>query len=270
MPFAHHRDTRIFWRMQGREGAPVILLLHGIGTDHSLFDLIVPHLIEDFRLLRMDHRGHGVSDATAGDYSLDLLARDVLAVMAAAGVPKAVLCGVSLGGMVGMELACSAPHYFDGMILACTSPDVREFFVERVQAVREAGSMAGIVEASMNALLSPVWRAAHPGYVDGARHALAHMSVNGYAGCGAAIRDMNVLERLGAVQLPVLVLAGEQDAPTPFNGHGDKIAAAIPGATSIMLPTGHWACVEAPELFAQQIRDFAARLASSGSIALEE
>lgn len=260
MPFAHHRDARIYWRMQGREGAPVILLLHGIGTDHSLFDPIVPLLIEDFRLLRIDHRGHGASDATPGDYSLDLMAGDVLAVMAAAGTPKALLCGVSLGGMVGMEFACSAPQHFNGMILACTSPDVREFFVERVKAVRQARSTAGIVDASMNALMSPGWRDAHPGYVDGARHALANMPVDGYAGCGAAIRDMNVLDRLGTVQLPVLVLAGEQDMPTPFAGHGDKIAAAIPGATTAMLPTGHWACVEEPELFARQIRDFAARL----------
>lgn len=261
MPFATHRAARIYWRLQGRDEAPVIVLLHGIGTDHGLFDQIVPLLIDDFRLLRIDIRGHGASDATAGDYDLPLLAGDVLAVMDAADVSRAVLCGVSLGGMIGMELACSAPDRFAGMILACTSPDVREFFTERVLTVRKEGTAAGIADGSSRVLMSEEWRKAHPGYVDAVRYALSSISVDGYTGCGAAIRDMDVIDRLPSVQLPVLVLAGEKDAPTPFAGHGERIVETIPGADVAILPTGHWACVEAPDLFAAHVREFARNLA---------
>ncbi|MFC4595795.1 alpha/beta fold hydrolase [Sphingobium tyrosinilyticum] len=257
MPFATHKGTRLYWRLQGLQGAPVIVLLHGIGADQTLFDAIVPFLIDEYRLLRVDFRGHGASDATAGDYSLDLLVGDVLAVMDAAGVDKATLCGVSLGGMVGMEAGLKAPDRFTGLILACTSPSLTDFWRGRVAAVREAGGMSGIAAAATGAVLSKDYAAAHPGFVDGARYALSHMSLDGYAGCGAAIRDMDVLDRLPGLDLPVLVLAGEQDLATPFTGHGDRIVAAIPGAQSLIMQTGHWACVEAPDQFAQAVREFA-------------
>jgi 3-oxoadipate enol-lactonase/4-carboxymuconolactone decarboxylase len=259
MPFATAAGARIYWRLQGRDEAPVIVFLHGIGTDQTLFDAVVPLLIDEFRLLRIDLRGHGASDASSGDYSLNLLAGDVLAAMDAAGVPKATVCGLSLGGMVAMELGLQAPDRIAGLVLACSSPDISDFWRLRVAAVRQAGGTAGIAAAATGAVLSKDYAAANVGFIDGARYALSSMSVDGYAGCGAAIRDMDVLDRLPKMKLPVLVLAGECDLATPFAGHGDRIVAAVPGAQTAIMPTGHWACVEQPVAFAQIVRDFARR-----------
>src|SRR5579863_7144608 len=121
MPFAISKGARIFWRMQGRHDQPVIVMLNGIGTESAIYDRVIPLLWHEFRLLRIETRGHGASDAPPGDYDLDTLAADVVAAMDAAQVARAIVCGVSLGGMVAMALALKAPDRVDGLVLACTS-----------------------------------------------------------------------------------------------------------------------------------------------------
>ncbi|MEG3174577.1 alpha/beta fold hydrolase, partial [Sphingomonas sp. ZB1N12] len=109
MPFAIRDDVRLYWKLDGARDLPVLILLNSIGTDMGLWDTSVPHLLPAFRLLRIDTRGHGASDTPDGDYSLAMLADDVVAVMDAAGVQTAAVAGVSLGGMIAMELALTHP-----------------------------------------------------------------------------------------------------------------------------------------------------------------
>ena len=91
------------------------------------------------------------------------------------------------------------------------------------------------------------------------RNDIVAMSSVGYAGCGAAIRDMQLLDRLGAVRSPTSVVAGTLDKATPYEGHGDKIVAAIPGARAVFLEASHLACVEDAAGFERALRDLAAR-----------
>jgi 3-oxoadipate enol-lactonase/4-carboxymuconolactone decarboxylase len=97
MAFASNGATRIYWRLDGEADKPALLLLSSIGTDMHLWDALVPALTPQVRVLRMDTRGHGASDAPGGDYDLETLAADALAVMDAAGVERAAVCGLSLG-----------------------------------------------------------------------------------------------------------------------------------------------------------------------------
>ncbi|MEG8024828.1 alpha/beta fold hydrolase [Sphingomonas aurantiaca] len=108
MPFAVREAVRLYWKLDGAPDLPVLVLLNSIGTDMALWDTSAPHLLPAFRLLRIDTRGHGASDAPAGDYTLAMLADDVVAVMDAAGVTQAAIAGVSLGGMIAMELGAAA------------------------------------------------------------------------------------------------------------------------------------------------------------------
>ena len=102
MAFTNNDGVRLYWKLDGAEDRPPLVLLNSIGTDIGLWDAALPHLLQAFRLLRIDTRGHGASDAPQGDYSLALLADDVVAVMADAGIGRAAVAGVSLGGMVAM------------------------------------------------------------------------------------------------------------------------------------------------------------------------
>ena len=108
MPFATIDNTRVFYRLEGNAGRPVIVLSHSIGCDLSLWAQQVPDLLQHFQVLRYDTRGHGASDAPKGDYSIERLGRDVLGLVDALGISKFAFCGLSLGGMIGQWLGANA------------------------------------------------------------------------------------------------------------------------------------------------------------------
>lgn len=257
MPFTTSGGARLYWRLEGAAERPVLLLLNPIGTDMGLWDRTAPQLMTRFRLLRMDARGHGASDAPAGDYSLAQLAADALAVMDAAGVGRASVCGLSLGGMIAMELALAAPERVERLVLACTSAamDVQAW-TGRTEAVRQGGT-AAIADAAMGRFFSTPFRERHPEVAGGVQRGLLGMSADGYAGCAAAIRDMALAGRIGAITAPVLVIHGRHDVSTPFAGHADAILRRLPQAQSIELDAAHLACLEAPGAFAAAVLGFA-------------
>jgi 3-oxoadipate enol-lactonase / 4-carboxymuconolactone decarboxylase len=245
--------VRLHWSVEGDAADPALVLLNSIGTDTTLWDAVVPRLLSHFRVIRTDARGHGRSDAPEGDYSLADLAEDVVAVMDAAGVRRAMVVGCSLGGMVAMELALRHPTRVDALGLVCTSAAMdRAAWSDRVAAVRRDG-MAAVADLAVSRFLSTSFAAGHPEIVDGLRAGLIGMSVAGYAGAAAAIRDMSLLDRLGALCAPCLVVAGKQDVSTPYEGHGAILERSLPMSTLVQLPCGHLAPVEAPNELARVI-----------------
>ncbi len=87
------------------------------------------------------------------------------------------------------------------------------------------------------------------------------MDAEGYAGCAAAIRDMDLEPWLGQIPQPTLVMVGQRDTSTPLLGHGDRLLDGIPGARVCELPAAHFACLEAPEAFAAGVCEFLERRA---------
>ncbi len=256
MPFAIHEDVRLYWKLDGAPDLPVLVLLNSIGTDMALWETSVPHLLPAFRLLRIDARGHGASDAPDGDYSLAMLADDVIAVMDAAGVQTAAVAGVSLGGMIAMELALAYPTRVTALALVCTSATMDAgAWRERIELVRAEGT-AAIADMAMGRFLSPRFVATHGGAAESVRQGLIAMADTGYAGCGAAIRDMALIHRLPAIAMPTLVVAGDRDASTPFAGHGERIVAAMPDAHVVHLDAAHLAPIETPAALAATLRAF--------------
>jgi 3-oxoadipate enol-lactonase/4-carboxymuconolactone decarboxylase len=256
MPFATRDGARLYWRLDGVEGAPALVLLNSIGTDMTAWDACVRHLVPAFRCLRMDARGHGASDAPGGDYDLAMLAGDAAAVMDAAGVERGFVAGVSLGGMVAMQLALDHPGRVDALALICTSATMdADAWRARIGAVR-AGGTAAIADLAMGRFLSPAFVRAHAATEQGIRRALLAQSPAGYAGAGAAIRDMALRDRLGGIGQPTLVVGGDRDVSTPFAEHGRHIAALIPGAEVAHLDAGHLAQVEQPAVLAALLRRF--------------
>ena len=256
MPFAIREDVRVYWKLDGAPDLPVLVLLNSIGTDMALWETSVPHLLPAFRLLRIDARGHGASDAPDGDYSLAMLADDVIAVMDAAGVQTAAVAGVSIGGMIAMELALAYPTRVTALALVCTSATMDAgAWRERIELVRAEGT-AAIADMAMGRFLSPRFVATHGGAAESVRQGLIAMADTGYAGCGAAIRDMALIHRLPAIAMPTLVVAGDRDASTPFAGHGERIVAAMPDAHVVHLDAAHLAPIETPAALAATLRAF--------------
>ena len=256
MPFAMLDGVRLYWRLDGDDAAPPLVLLNSIGTDMTLWDGCLRDLSRRFRVLRVDTRGHGASDVPQDDYDLPMLAADVVAVMEAAGIRQAAIAGVSLGGMIAMQLALDHADRVTALTLICTSATMDPVaWTDRIATVRRDGTNA-IADLAMSRFLSPGFTRAHPDRAASLRRSLIAMADEGYAGAGAAIRDMTLIDRLPSLTLPVLVVAGDRDTSTPFAGHGEKIAAAIPHAKVVHLDAAHLAPVETPAALAGSLISF--------------
>ena len=256
MPFVERGGHRIYWKLEGDAEKPPLLLLNSIGTDMSLWDRAAPYLLPRFRLLRMDTRGHGASDVGDADYQMLGLAHDAIAVMDAAAIDVAAVAGVSLGGMIAMELALAAPTRINALALICTTAAMdRQMWADRVEKVRSEGTGA-IADLAMDRFLSPEFARANAPLAQSIRHGLMSMADEGYAGAATAIRDMDLASRISRIAAPTLVVAGERDISTPFDGNGDRIVEAISGAQVVRLDCAHLAPLEAPAAVAAALQRF--------------
>lgn len=156
MPFAESKNCRIYYRLEGLPGRPLLVLAHALGTDHGMWDPQMPDLLTRFQVLRLDLRGHGASDAPAGDYTIAQLADDVLAAVDATDHDHFAFCGLSLGGMIGQWLGVHAGERVRQLVLANTSPRVADpsLFDTRLRTVLEQG-MRAIEESVMQRFFSP-------------------------------------------------------------------------------------------------------------------
>lgn len=253
MPFTQVPGASLYWKRDGRDDAPALVLLNSIGTDMDLWDDVVRHLRDRFALLRIDTRGHGASAAEAGDFSLARLADDVLAVADDGGLGTFALAGVSLGGMIGMELALRAPERVTKLAPICTSATMDSAaWQDRIVKVRGEG-MAAIADLAMGRFLSDE---AEPAIYETVRRQLLAMDAHGYAGCGAAIRDMDLADRISGIACPVLVVTGTRDTSTPHEGHGEHLVSRIPNAAHNALEAAHLAPLEAPQALAAALTSF--------------
>jgi 3-oxoadipate enol-lactonase/4-carboxymuconolactone decarboxylase len=255
MPFAVNNGVRLYWRSDGHADKPAVVFLNSLGTDFAMWAGVVVPVVEKFRVIRMDARGHGASDAPPGSYSIPLLAQDVLAVMNAAGVQKAHLCGLSVGGMIALELAATAPERVMKVVACNTSAQQPpEPWLQRAATVREKGLQA-IEDMVMHRYFSDSFLAANSPRIGTARTTLLSLSPGGYAACCEAIGRLDIWDRLASIKAPLLVINGAKDTATPPE-HGDRIAQAVSGARVKVLDAAHLSAVEAPKEFAEALLGF--------------
>ncbi len=257
MPFVQANGVRHFYRLDGRDDRPVVIFSHSLGVDHGQWDKQAADLLATYRVLRYDLRGHGASEATKGDYSIELLGRDVLAIADAVGLAQFAFCGLSLGGMIGQWLGANAGDRLTHLVLANTAaksanPDAME---ERRAKVLKSG-MSAVAEMVMNRFFMPESLAANPPEVASVRRTLLSTNPEGYAGCCAAVRDMDNTGFLPKIQARTLVIFGERDLSTPWKGNGDVLGASIPAVQVAGLPTAHLSNLEAPRSFSAALFDF--------------
>ena len=260
MPFIQTDGARLYWRCDGADGRPALLLGNSIGTDHCLWDPVMPALTRAFRVIRFDMRGHGASEAPAGEYSIEKLARDALAVADAAGAKRFHYAGISLGGVIGMWLGAHAPERLEKLVLSNTSPYFGpEGWTARIAAV-QAGGMAAVADMVMGRFFTPAFVAAADARYGTTRRTLLEVNPAGYIGCCAALRDMDQRASLASIKAPTLVIAGTVDQATP-PAQGQAIAQAVAGATYVDMPSAHIPTLETPAAFVDAVLGFLAAAA---------
>jgi 3-oxoadipate enol-lactonase/4-carboxymuconolactone decarboxylase len=256
MPLIIANDCSCYYRLEGRDAAPVLMLSHSLGADHAMWDAQAAALLPEFRILRYDLRGHGASQVIAGDYSIEQLGRDALALADALAIDRFAFCGVSLGGMIGQWLGIHAPGRLTHLVLANTSPRPDAKGMEARRRTVLSDGIAAVEDVVMGRFFSPALLLANPPAVASARRTLRATSAIGYAGCCAAIRDMDLTADLPAIAVPTLVVCGDADVSLPWKGHSELLAASIPGARVVHLPAAHLSNLDRPRSFNAALFEF--------------
>jgi 3-oxoadipate enol-lactonase/4-carboxymuconolactone decarboxylase len=255
MPFVLADGARLYWRADGRADRPALLLGNSLGTDHALWDAVMPTLMERFRVIRYDMRGHGASDAPGGDYSIERLGQDALAVADAAGAKYFHWAGISLGGMVGMWLGAHAAARVQRLVLSNTAAKLDPtIWAERIAKVKSQG-MSAIADAVMQRFFTARYIERGDARYATVRETFLGLDAGGYCGCCAAIRDMDQLESNKRITAPTLVITGTQDLATPA-AFGQAIAASIAGARVASLPVAHIPHLEVSREFCDLVVGF--------------
>jgi 3-oxoadipate enol-lactonase / 4-carboxymuconolactone decarboxylase len=257
LPFATIHNARMFYRMHGNTGLPVLILSHSISTDHAMWDLQVENLLPHFQILRYDTRGHGASEATAGEYSIEMLGKDILALADALKISQFAFCGLSLGGAIGQWAAVHAPERVTSLVLANTSPQFvpRTNWETRIAAVLKGG-MSAVVDVAMQRFFSPDTFSKQNPHAASIRSVFLGTDPVGYLGCCAALRDMNHGDILRQIKVPTLVISGDHDVATPWSGHGERLAQEIPRAKALHLEAAHLSNIERPHSFTTALLEF--------------
>ncbi len=245
--------------------APVLVLGNSLGTTAEVWAQQVPVLRASFRLLQYELPGHGGSAAWPGRYTIDELAAGVLSLLDTRDIECAAYCGISLGGMIGMSLAASAPDRIWALGLVCTSAYLppADGWRNRASLVRAAG-MASVSGQVVSRWFTPGYAARAPEVVGAFRGTLEQVDPAGYAGCCEAIAPMDLRGSLGAVTAPTLVIGGSDDSATPPE-HAADVAARIPGARlEVAAGAAHLATVSSADVVTPALADHL-RAAAAGS-----
>ncbi len=218
-------------QVDGPQGGEAVLLLHSLGTNLHVWDPQAAALARTHRVIRPDLRGHGLTEAPSGDYTMALLAQDGLGVLDALGARRAHVCGVSIGGRIAMEMAAAAPDRVSSLVLCDTALEFRppEMWQQRMDAVARGG-MAAVADAVMERWVLDQSLPSSKGL----RRMLLRTDPAGYAGCAAALRDTRASDVAGRVRCAATVVVGDKDASTPPSA-AEAVRDAIPGSEMVTI-----------------------------------
>jgi 3-oxoadipate enol-lactonase len=248
--------ARIDYSIAGAPTAPALLFINSIATTRELWASQVPRLSKSIRVITYDARGHGFSQVTTGDYTIEQLGRDALAILDDAGVESAHVCGISLGGITAMWLGIHASRRTKSLTLANTAARIGsvEMWTERIAFVRQQG-MATLADVTMPRWFTEGFRAREPQTVGQFRAMVAACSKDGYLSCCAALRDEDLREQISAIHCPVLCVAGNADPATPPETLR-FIHERIAGSKMVLLDAAHLTNVEQDQSFTNALIEF--------------
>ena len=253
MPKLDRNGVQIHYEIEGPAAAPAILLSHGYSSTARMWDDQVAALKDRYRVIVWDFRGHGETDypADARQYSEALTVGDMAALLDKAGVAKAIVGGLSLGGYMSLAFHASHPERVRALMLFDTGPgfkkdDARAKWNEQAKARAARFDAEGLTALNQSDEVKLTRHRDATGLAGAARGMLAQ-------------ENDRVIQSLGSIKVPTLVLVGAND--TNFLAATDYMAAKIAGSTKVVIPNaGHAANLHQPALFNRAVEAFLARL----------
>ncbi len=249
----------------GPRDATPVLFLHAFPLSHAMWRPQLEALSPKYRVIACDFRGFGASAVGDGQHTLEHFVDDVVALLARLGIPRAVVCGLSMGGYVALRLAEREPHWVRALVLADTraEADSNEAKVKRAAAMDAIASdgIAAFAKAFVKTAFTASNVAKSGGVVDDARALIETASPTALRGAILALASRtDTTASLARVGVPTLVMVGEEDALTP-PAVARTMRDAIRGAEYFEVPrAAHMSSLEAPEAFTARLEEFLAKV----------
>jgi pimeloyl-ACP methyl ester carboxylesterase len=275
MATVENQGVSLYYETHGA-GEPLFLIM-GLGGNVHFWDFQIPALAERYRVVAFDNRGAGRSGKPAGPYTMQQLADDALVVMDAAGLGRAHVLGISMGGMIAQDLVLRHPERVASLVLACTfaRPDESTRTMNLMASSQlgvpstTAGSAAAmpaldpkqLFKFMMSLILTPEFIQREKQWLRSLlEKAQAYgFSVEAFLGQVAAVMNHDAAERLKELRVPTLVITGSADVLVPPH-HSDELARLIPGAELLRIEGGtHGFNVERKDEFNRAVLEFIAR-----------
>lgn len=258
MDFFRFENQTIHYRAEGlNQDRPVIAFLNSLGTDFRIWESVMAALGPSYAYLLHDKRGHGLSDVGAVPYSIADHVDDLEALLDHLKVNKAIIWGLSVGGLIAQGLYARRPDLVSSLVLSNTAHKIgtSDMWNARIDKIAVDG-LVSILEPVMERWFTPAFRQPDNALYSGARNMMVRQSTEGYGATCVAIRDADFTALAPQITVPVLCVAGDSDGSTP-PALVQALCDLIPGAQFITIDQcGHIPCLEQPASYAAAVGNF--------------
>lgn len=231
------------------EGYPIILI-HGLASSMSLWASLDQSQLEGVQIISYDLRGHGASERATGAHTLTKHVADLKGLLAALSIQRVVLVGLSLGGMIAMELAASNPEMVSALALLDTTAAfpqaTRDLFFELASSASFNG-MGAITDKFMQLSFSPRFIEQNPKMVATIRKGMLASDAASIAAAARMVAKIDLRQRLAAIHCPTAVLVGEQDQLAPPDLAQELVTGIKDAQLHVIPESGHASPVEQPQ-----------------------
>lgn len=255
--FALVNNLTLHYQIDGQPGGAPLVFINSLGCDFSIWDNVILPLTDHFRIIRYDKRGHGLSDAPPGPYTLRDSTDDLNELLKHLRVEATILVGISVGGLIAMDYALQHSARVRALVLCDTAPKIgtSELWNDRIQTLRENG-LERMAEALIARWFRPAFAVERPAEYRGYRNMLTRMPLDGYIGMCAALGEADLREPAKTITTPTLVLCGAADVSTPASAMRE-FAETLPNARyEIIEEAAHLSCIEQPEVVTAAMERF--------------
>lgn len=232
----------------------------GIANDLTMWDGQLPALERDFRMLRYDLRGHGGTPSTPGDYTIDILVRDLRTLLDVVHIEKTSLVGLGLGGAIAQGFAIAHPEKVDRLMPCCCRARMVPDFAKLWHGLRETvqkNGLATIVEPTVQRWFSEDFKAAHPEVLEKVRRMIRGTTLEGYMGVTAAFLGLDLEKDLHRIRAQTLYVSGAEDRLGGPPELMKNLSQQVKSARHVSVPkAAHIANIQNPEGFNEILGEF--------------
>jgi 3-oxoadipate enol-lactonase len=248
---------------EGIYDAPVVILIHGFPFNRIMWDKQVELLKERYRVIAYDVRGHGNSDAGTGDFSIGLFASDLISLMDSLKIEKAIICGLSMGGYIALNLIENYPERINALILCDTTckadtPEGIDKRMKTIETIIESGVEA-YADGSLKNFFAPDSFKTRKEEIAEVRQMMLETTEHTLVETMLALsKRKETCNKLNEIKVPVLILVGKEDIITPPEAATfmhQKIKGSVLG---IIEHAGHISNLENPVIFNEHLSEFVA------------